>query len=83
MCQSLFLTKVAGLWRVEKSDSGKSDSDSGAGNSLSCEFCEISKKTFFADHLWATASLTPNSENIQKCRTGTEPTKNHFGPPDI
>ena len=24
---------------------------------FSCEFCEISKRTFFTDHLWATASL--------------------------
>ena len=23
---------------------------------LSCEFCEISKNTFFTEHLWATAS---------------------------
>ena len=26
--------------------------------SLSCEFCEISKNTFFAEHLWMTASET-------------------------
>ena len=25
---------------------------------LSCEFCEISKNTFFTEHLWATASKT-------------------------
>ena len=24
---------------------------------FSCEFCEISKNTFFTEHLWATASL--------------------------
>ena len=23
---------------------------------LSCEFCQISKNTFFTEHLWATAS---------------------------
>ena len=23
----------------------------------SCEFCEISKKTFFSKHLWTTASV--------------------------
>ena len=23
---------------------------------FSCEFCEISKNTFFTEHLWATAS---------------------------
>ena len=25
---------------------------------LSCEFCEISKNTFFTEHLWTTASIT-------------------------
>ena len=25
---------------------------------LSCEFCEISKNTFFTEHLWATASIS-------------------------
>ena len=24
---------------------------------FSCEFCEISKKTFSTEHLWATASI--------------------------
>ena len=24
---------------------------------LSCEFCEISKNTFFTEHLWASASV--------------------------
>ena len=24
---------------------------------LSCEFCEISKNTFFTEHLWTTASI--------------------------
>ena len=27
-----------------------------AGLRLSCEFCEISKKTFFTENLWVTAS---------------------------
>ena len=27
--------------------------------------------------------ITPDSENIEKCRIGTGPIKNHFGPPDI
>ena len=26
---------------------------------FSCEFCEISKNTFFTEHLWATASVLP------------------------
>ena len=25
----------------------------------SCEFCEISKNTFFTEHLWTTASSCP------------------------
>ena len=25
---------------------------------FSCEFCEISKNTFFVEHLWATASVS-------------------------
>ena len=37
---------------------------------FSCEFCEISKSTFFTEHLWATASILPQvqarntSENL-------------------
>ena len=27
---------------------------------FSCEFCEISKNTFFTEHLWTTASATSN-----------------------
>ena len=27
-----------------------------------CEFCEISKNTFFTEHLWATASVNGNTE---------------------
>ena len=26
---------------------------------FSCEFCEISKNTFFTEHLWTTASVSP------------------------
>ena len=40
LCQSLFFKKVAGqeTW----------------AQVFSCEFCKISKNTFFAEHLWAT-----------------------------
>ena len=31
---------------------------------LSFEFCEISKETFFTEHLRATASNTFNNENM-------------------
>ena len=41
--QSHFLNKVAGLQTLVQM--------------LSCEFCEISKNTFFTERLWATASI--------------------------
>ena len=42
--QSLFFNKVAGLWQETLTQV------------FSCEFCEISKNTFFTEHLWATGS---------------------------
>ena len=33
---------------------------------FSCEFCEISKSTFFIEHLWATASKFLTTENPLK-----------------
>ena len=58
LCQSIFFNKVAGLspatllkkilWQ----------------RGFSCEFCEISKNTFFTEHLLATASSLSN-ENTQ------------------
>ena len=30
---------------------------------FSCEFCEISKNTFFTEHLYTTASIGPRSQN--------------------
>ena len=32
---------------------------------FSCEFCEISKNTFFIEHLWATASTIKQMRNWQ------------------
>ena len=32
---------------------------------FSCEFCEISKNTFFTEHLWATTYMT-NTKRLQK-----------------
>ena len=46
LCQSLFFNKVTGLGPLEQV--------------FSCEFCEISKKIFFTEHLWATASNISN-----------------------
>ena len=31
---------------------------------FSCEFCEISKNTFFAEHVWATASVSSRKNNL-------------------
>ena len=33
---------------------------------FSCEFSEISKNTFFTEHVWATASLTTSKKFFQK-----------------
>ena len=46
-CQSLFFNKVAGLGNFIKKET--------LAQGFSCEFCEISKNTFFTEHLWATA----------------------------
>ena len=46
LCQSFFFNKVTGRGPLEQV--------------FSCEFCEISKKTFFTEHLWATASNISN-----------------------
>ena len=43
LCQSLFLNKVAGLKET-------------VAHVLSCEFCKISKNTFFEEYVWSTAS---------------------------
>ena len=52
LCQSLFFNKVAGL-RHEACNFVKKKT---LAQVLSCEFCEISKNTFFTEHLRATAS---------------------------
>ena len=43
LCQSLFFNKVAGLNFIKKET---------LAQVFSCEFCEISKNTFFIEHLW-------------------------------
>ena len=49
LCQSLFFNKVAGLGlQLYKKET--------LAQVFFCEFCEISKNTFFTEHLWATAS---------------------------
>ena len=49
MCQSLFFNKVVGL----RPETIKKET---LAKVFSCEFCEISKNTFFTEHLWATSS---------------------------
>ena len=52
LCQSLFFNNVAGLaCNIIKNET--------LVQMFSCEFCEISKNTFFTGHLWTTASHSP------------------------
>ena len=50
LCQNLFLNEVAGL---RPATLLKKET---LAQVFSCEFCEISKNTFFTEHLWTTAS---------------------------
>ena len=47
LCQSPFFNKVAGLFIKKET----------LAQVFSCEFCEISKSTFFTQHFWTTASV--------------------------
>ena len=62
LCQSLFFNNVAGL-RPEKFIKKEA-----LGQVFSCEFCEVSKNTFYKEHLWAATSglpnLLPSSESL-------------------
>ena len=54
LCQSLFFNKVAGLaCNFTKKET--------PAQLFSCEFCDISKNTFFTEHPWRTASVKGNS----------------------
>ena len=53
MCQSLFFNKVADLRSATLLKKKRT-----LTQVLSCEFCEISKNTFSAEHLRTTASVT-------------------------
>ena len=48
MCQSLFFNKVAGLQpcKIIKKET--------LAQVIPCKFCEISKNTFFTEHIWVT-----------------------------
>ena len=58
LCQSLFFNKVADLRPLACNFIKKET----LAQVLSCEFCEISKNNFFAEHLWTTASIESDSE---------------------
>ena len=50
LCQSLFFNKIAGgACKFVKTET--------LALVLSCEFCKISRNTFFTEHVWATASF--------------------------
>ena len=53
LCKSLFFNKVAGL-RPKASNFIKKET---LAQVFSCKLCEISKNTFFTEHLLATASV--------------------------
>ena len=50
LCQSLLFNKVAGLRPATLLKEA-------LAQVFSCQFCEISKNTFFTEHLWTTASV--------------------------
>ena len=58
LCQGLFFNKVQACNFTKKE---------ALAQEFSCEFCEISRDTFFAEHLWATASNTLESLYKNKC----------------
>ena len=70
LCQSLFFNKVAG--HVIKKEI--------LAQAFSCEFCKISKNTFFAEHLWATISKNPihGILNLIEARRNLNLSKNGF-----
>ena len=53
LCQSLFFNKVAGACNFIKKET--------LAQVFSCEFCKISKNTFYTEHLWVTASRITSS----------------------
>ena len=53
LCQRLFFNKVVGL-RPQACNFIKKET---LAQVFSCEFCEISKDTFFTEHFQATASM--------------------------
>ena len=62
LCQSLYLNKVADLaYNFIKIET--------LAQVFSCEFCEISKNTFFTEYVWATAFKAGN-QKLSETPTG-------------
>ena len=55
LCQSLFFNKVAGLKPATLLKKVLTQV-------FSCEFCEISKNTFFTEHIWTTYSIRTDAK---------------------
>ena len=72
MCQSIFFNKVAGFRPPTLSKHTHTHTHthtkSGTGG-FSCELCEISKNTFFTEHLWTTASVQSMFGKLYFCET--------------
>ena len=59
MCQRLFFNKVAGLRTATLLKES-------LAQMFSCEFCEISKNTFFTEYLRATASNIYRENSLEQ-----------------
>ena len=60
MCQSLLFNKVAGL----RPEACNFITKKTLVQVFFCEFCEMSRNTFFIEHLWATASVNKITQNL-------------------
>ena len=68
LCQSLSLNKVAGRNFIKKEN---------LAQVFSCELCEISKNTFFTEHLWTTVSVIKSQYLIHGLLTQTKHIVHH------
>ena len=58
--QEYTCTRVSFLIKLQASASEKRDSST----MFLCEFCEVSKDTFFTEHLWVTTSVIMRTQNL-------------------
>ena len=66
LCQSLFLIKLQASGLQQACNFIKKKT---LAQVFSCEFCEISKNTFFTEHLWTTASVFSRRSQPAACNT--------------